>query len=1786
MYHGASPKKRFKPLDHSQFQDFVRVKGVHLTLMSPEEIRRMSVTEVKTDQIYNKNQLPMAHGVNDPRMGTMDRRYECTSCINDNKDCPGHPGHIELPAPFYIHGFIKETLAVLRAVCPFCCRLLVDDSDFKVASILETKDESYTMADRTFAQITALAKGKKFCIRCEMPQPEYKMVQHDPNIRWEWDPDAAVLLANLGLWSTCGRPFNAGDALSILSNVPDEDYLNMGLDIKHSHPAWAIMTVMPVVPPVVRPSIMASEGSKTRGQDDLTWILKRIVKSIKEIRDAMTEKLAVETVPSFTLKCGSDLPKKPKPKKRKKKKDAGNEEEEPQMALEEIQKANLYTQTNPFTCRESLESMNFHPVVDGDLVAIMWERMPKLMEKLQGLLICFVNNEGKVVKQMPQRSGTPMKTLFNRLNSKTGRVRGHLMGKRMDFSGRSVITPGENLDVDQVGVPARMAAVLTIPELVTERNIARLTASVRAGPKGLNGANRILCPDGRVVYVEFFDDAKTVTLQKGWIVERHLRDGDPILFNRQPSLHRMSIMAFKAKILPDDKAFQLHLCATKAFNADFDGDEMNIHVCQNIRALAECMRLCGIEYHIISPQSNAPIVSFVQNSLLSAYLLTCKDVFFTWDEVCQFICILKYPKFEIKNIGPPAILKPVRQWTGKQVFSLLFPKTLCTSFKTKDIDTEGHPALHYLDPYVLVKDGELLTGRLNSKALGTAGTSIVSTFFHDIGSRETIEFLSDGCRLLNAYLQARGFSIGISDCMVSTKTGDTIDSIMADKSYVKEVLEDFEEVKDFMQDAEKDQVEEKVLQMLSSIVERSSRHVFHEHSMETQGHQNAMSAMIDSGAKGKRTNVVSMTVGLGQQIVEGQRPAPGPQGRTLCCFPKGDLDPKARGFVSESYFHGISTASMFAHYMGGREGLVDTAVKTANTGYLQRQLVKAFEAIVLTANKLVMEEGRTVVQYRYGDDGMDPCGVEMCPFGWLAYSNAQLRSLTDSEEWYRMMRVTRDSARTLRVSILFPDPPKSTVLPMNLHRHLKDTFANSRAKGELLDTKTLFKAIRSACRWMRKTVGHEASACMRLALLCELSPKNLDRLKVSNEAALHLVALTRDKFLWSLAQTGEMLGIVAAQSVGEPATQMTLNTFHFAGKGSKQLSQGVPRFVEIVNMSPSPRTPYLFLALLDPTEESAKKVARAITCIPLGSITQDPFVIHDPATVDGPLTTLKAHLPLMTFAEEVFGREADGASEDMVPSPYVICLVLKKEVMIEKDITPFMVAKAIETSFPSSVMTIIYSEVNMGSWLIRLRLWNMEDEISVRAFPSLLMKKVTLGGVKGVSFAQPALYKTPQVDPKTGEYTMVDEWKVDVQGSGLLAVAQIKGVDWSRSTTNNILEAHSVLGIDACRQVILKELHAVLSNDGAYVDLRHLQLLADSLTFRGFPMTTTRHGQNRVDKGPLIRASFEGTQDMIHHAAYFAERDKMLGLTQNMMLGQIAPMGTGMFGIQRQEATEPKRSQIEDHALRSGLAALEPRHKDRIDRKTGIVFGTHEAARRDEVRDPEVESKAPHKRVTFDTRPPRPDAEELIGDFDTLKEHLEKKKRIKTDGHHPKASTRDQSFRMGAYASLRPSLTSAVPLANDEVFGGSDAAIIDPWSEEVMKEPQSEREVRLQAYRTYLEKMRHSADLGPGQRGDIDLSTAMAKLKQSMKGDKSLCEDIDMRRAFANLGSTEDDPFGVGASEFPTAKGKKVKKGRVKALEATADTLGNRLVLEDLPGFLAEKPKDAFRPSTPELDLI
>lgn len=386
-------------------------------------------------------------------------------------------------------------------------------------------------------------------------------------------------------------PLTPEMAYQILRRISEKDLRDIGLNTDYARPEWMILTVLPVPPPPVRPSIsMDGTGTGMRGEDDLTYKLGDIIRANGNVKQAIRE--------------GS---------------------------VQHI-------------AREFEELLQYHVAtyMDNDIAGL-----PRAMQK----------------------SGRPIKAIRARLKGKEGRLRGNLMGKRVDFSARTVITGDANLSLHEVGVPRSIARTLTYPETVTPYNIGKLTEYVHNGPNEHPGAKYVVRSDGTRIDLRHHKRAGALSLEYGWKVERHLIDGDYIIFNRQPSLHKESMMGHRIRVMPYS-TFRLNLSVTSPYNADFDGDEMNLHVPQTEETRAEVKELCLVPQNIVSPQKNAPLMGIVQDSLAGVYKLCRRDVFLNKEEVMNLM--LWVPNWD-GVIPQPAILKPQPRWTGKQMISLVIP---------------------------------------------------------------------------------------------------------------------------------------------------------------------------------------------------------------------------------------------------------------------------------------------------------------------------------------------------------------------------------------------------------------------------------------------------------------------------------------------------------------------------------------------------------------------------------------------------------------------------------------------------------------------------------------------------------------------------------------------------------------------------------------------------------------------------------------------------------------------------------------------------------------------------------------------------------------------------------------------------------------------------------------------------------------------------------------------------------------------------------------------------------
>jgi len=847
------------------------IDRMDFSLMSPDEIRRVSVTKIITADTYDEDGYPIERGLMDSRLGVIDPGLRCRTCGARSGSCPGHFGHIELARPVVHVGYADTIHNCLRATCRKCGRISLpepklDDYRERIREMMAAGRKWWGVAHEVIRSASSVGK----CPHCGEEKVKLKFEK----------PTAFVEGKNR---------LSPSDIRERLERITNDDAVLLGINPKIARPEWTVLTALPVPPVTVRPSITLESG--VRSEDDLTHKLVDIIR----INQRLSENI------------GTGAP---------------------------------------------------HLIVED------------LWELLQYHVTTYFDNGVSGVPPARHRSGRILRTLAQRLRGKEGRFRGNLSGKRVDFSARTVISPDPNISINEIGVPEHIAKTLTIPVRVTEHNLEEVRNLIRRGPDIYPGANCMTSPDGKrydLRYADREDLAKTV--EPGFVVERHLTDGDILLFNRQPSLHRMSIMAHLAKILPG-RTFRLNLSVCPPYNADFDGDEMNVHVPQSEAAQAEARILMGVQEQIISPRFGGPIIGGIQDHITGAYLLTRKGTRLTREQAQQLLAavglFVALPKPAVREGG-------AGYWTGKQIFSMLLPKGLNLTFKAKICEncTRCKKEECPIDAYVVIRDGQLIHGVIDARSYkALERCEVLDRIVKDYGTTIAREFLDRTTKLSIAAAVMLGFTTGIDDEDIPPEAKERIEEVLEEAgARVNKLIEVYNagELEPLPGRSLRETLEMRIMGVLAESRDRAGGIA-----EKYLGLDNHAVIMARTGARGSMLNLTQMAACVGQQSVRGERLSRGYKGRALPHFKPGELGAEARGFVESNYKDGLKPLEFFFHAMGGREGLVDTAVRTAQSGYMQRRLINALQDLRVEYDNTVRDGRGAVVQFMYGEDGVDP----------------------------------------------------------------------------------------------------------------------------------------------------------------------------------------------------------------------------------------------------------------------------------------------------------------------------------------------------------------------------------------------------------------------------------------------------------------------------------------------------------------------------------------------------------------------------------------------------------------------------------------------------------------------------------------------------------------------------------------------------------------------------------------------------------------------------------------------
>ncbi|XP_061690930.1 DNA-directed RNA polymerase I subunit RPA1 [Syngnathoides biaculeatus] len=1273
-----------------------RLEGISFGIYSAEEIRKLSVKSITNSKLLDGVGNAAPNSLYDLALGPADNKEACSTCCQDFNNCPGHLGHVELPLPVYNPLFFDKLFLLIRGSCLKChmltcsrpavhlllnqLKLLDHGAMHQVYHIEEILSQFLELTDKATAdEIATMLKeftdsvvtegsenikpirhlvekksslindfwkinmksrncphcrSKRFTLRREhnsklivtMPSESKRLGKTDEDVT---TGDKAYMTAITAREHTNKLWENEGFFLKCLfSGLMDNSRTNE--EEKSFSPDHFFLELLVVPPCRYRPVNQLGDQMFTNGQ---TVNMQAVMKDCTIVKKLLSL-IAAEN---------------------------GTQQDESQANEEGDQ--SILSGIPGLTLTDKLYNIwirlqtHVNIVFDSDMDKIMTEKYPGIRQILE---------------------------------KKDGLFRKHMMGKRVDYAARSVICPDMYIGTNEIGIPMVFATKLTYPQPVTPWNVKELRQAVLNGPNVHPGATTVITEDGRRTILSTTNFAQREAVAKQLltpspgplkmpmkIVNRHIKNGDVLLLNRQPTLHRPSMQAHCARILPGEKVLRLHYANCKAYNADFDGDEMNAHFPQNELGRAEAYTLVSTNQQYLVPKDGKPLAGLIQDHMVSGTWMTIRGCFVTRDQYTELVYRGLTDKPGRIKILPPAILKPQKLWTGKQVVSTILlnvipekavPLNLVGKSKIPSkawIQVPPRMAPGYrpdtmCDSQVMIRQGELLVGVLDKAHYGSSAYGLVHCCYELYGGETSGKLLSCLARLFTAYLQLyRGFTLGVEDIMVkpganakrkliiqeSLKIGTR--ALQAAFNLPTDV--DEAEAKSHWQDAHlnPDQrdfsMADHKFKEVANQVNNDINKVCMPVGLHTSFPDNNLQLMVQSGAKGSTVNTMQISCLLGQIELEGRRPPLMPSGKSLPCFQPYDPAPRAGGFVSGRFLTGIKPQEFFFHCMAGREGLVDTAVKTSRSGYLQRCVIKHLEGLVVQYDLTVRDSDGSVVQFLYGEDGLDIPKTQFLQPGQFPFIEDNFEVIRKSQGLDEVLtrldpqaasqhfsaiqrwKAKRELTCPRRGAFLLFSQKKMANLKQTEQGAIQNVCGRNVAvlkvveQWRALDEAGRSKYKRKSSRCPEPTLGmfrpdvSFGSVSEGFHDLTENFLQNRDPMSQHDLHTDRLRQLLHYKWQRSLCDPGEAVGLLAAQSIGEPSTQMTLNTFHFAGRGEMNVTLGIPRLREILMVaSANIKTPMMSVPVLNSKKalKKAQKLRRKLTKVSLAEVLHKVDVVE------------------------------------------------------------------------------------------------------------------------------------------------------------------------------------------------------------------------------------------------------------------------------------------------------------------------------------------------------------------------------------------------------------------------------------------------------------------------------------------------------------------------------------------------------------------------------------------------
>ncbi|CCH61247.1 hypothetical protein TBLA_0E01930 [Henningerozyma blattae CBS 6284] len=1303
------------------------ITSVDFEILSSDQIRNLSAKQITNPTVLDNLGHPISGGLYDLALGAFLRNL-CSTCGQDEKFCPGHQGHIELPVPCYNPLFFNQLFIYLRSSCLYCHHFRLKSLDTHLYSC-KLKLLQYGLIDESYKIESITVKGATIYSDNE-------------------DDDEAIEVNSLNASKTNSKESNkVTNAFNNELKQKRKEYVNIAIAKALSEGKTTLRGTFTAIVNDERKKLIQDFHKRllSRGKcdncgmfspkfrkDGFTKIFenalsdknsvynqakgfarKDMIKKAQQARtlngDSIDENEEIETFdigrnPSTKPKTGSTyilstevkailnavfrkeqqvlqyvFHARPNLSKKLVKPDAffmdvivvpPTRFRLPSKLGDEVHE-NTQNQllskilTTSLLIRDLNDEMS---KLQKDKVSLEDRRV--IFSRLMNAFVTIQNDVNSFIDSSKAQGNTGGNDVIpgvkQALEKKEGLFRKHMMGKRVNYAARSVISPDPNIETNEIGVPPVFAVKLTYPEPVTSYNIAELRQAVINGPDKWPGAIQIQNEDGTLVSLIGMtleqrkalanqlmtpsSNSSSHVLNKK--VYRHIKNRDIVIMNRQPTLHKASMMGHKVRVLPGEKTLRLHYANTGAYNADFDGDEMNMHFPQNENARAESLFLANTDSQYLTPTSGSPVRGLIQDHISAGVWLTNKDSFFTREQYQQYIygCIRPEDghatRAKIVTL-PPTIFKPIPLWTGKQIITTVLLNITPSDMPGINLHSKNKIKNEYWgkgsnENEVIFKDGALLCGILDKNQYGSSKYGIVHSLHELYGPDVAAKVLSVLGRLFTNYITATAFTCGMDDLRLTDEGNKWRRDIL--KTSVDTGRQAAAEVTNLSKDTPADDPE--LLKRLEEILRDDNKSGILDAVTSSKVNAitskvvstcvpggtmkkfpyNSMQAMALSGAKGSNVNVSQIMCLLGQQALEGRRVPTMVSGKTLPSFKPYETDAMAGGYIKGRFYSGIKPQEYYFHCMAGREGLIDTAVKTSRSGYLQRCLTKQLEGVHISYDNTVRDGDGTLIEFLYGGDAVD---------------------------------VTKESYMTqFKFCLENYDGLVKKYNPSALIEHL--------------NVESALKYSKKALKYRKKhsSVPHYLQNSKYDPVLAKYNPskylgsvseKFQDKLEEFLNENSKLVkstegvnekkfrALMQLKYMRSLIDPGESVGIIASQSVGEPSTQMTLNTFHFAGHGAANVTLGIPRMREIImTASSSIKTPQMNLPILnDVSNQQAETFCKSITKVLLSQVTDKVTVTETTSSTANSSDARAYVIHMQFFDEEEYSEEYDISKEEL-----------------------------------------------------------------------------------------------------------------------------------------------------------------------------------------------------------------------------------------------------------------------------------------------------------------------------------------------------------------------------------------------------------------------------------------------------------------------------------------------------------------------------------------------------------